>query len=91
MGRPTTLSAANLGERVSVLYAISGDPDHPFSEVTGVLLRVTDAGEAGARYAILRRNGEVVEVTEQSVVKLKLLPPGTGPARVPTSWQEGSQ
>lgn len=91
MTTPETLSAANLGERVSVLYTIQGDPEHPFSEVTGVLQRVTDAGEPDARYLILRRNGEVVEVGQQSVVKLKLLPPGSGPLRVPSSWQSGDR
>jgi hypothetical protein len=86
MPTPGTLSAANLGERVSVLFTIQGDPDHPFSEVTGVLQRVTGAGGPDARYLILRRNGEVVEVSQQSVVKLKLLPPGSGPLRVPSAW-----
>ena len=35
---------SNLGERVSMLFKQSGDPEHPFSEVVGVLMRVTGGG-----------------------------------------------
>ncbi len=83
------LGATNLGERVSILFSISGDPEHPFSEVTGVLQRVTDADGPDARYSIVRRSGEVVEVRHDAIVKLKLLPAGTGPLRTPESWKTG--
>jgi hypothetical protein len=85
----TRLTAANLGERVSILFSIAGDPEHPFSEVTGVLLRVTAGDGPDARYHVMRRNGEVVEVPERAVLKLKVIPPGTGPIRTPPSWDAG--
>ncbi|HVL50725.1 MAG TPA: hypothetical protein VM754_04400 [Actinomycetota bacterium] len=81
------LGSNNLGERVSILYSIPDDPEHPFSEVTGVLQRVTDAGGPDARYSIVRRSGEIVEVRRDAVLKLKLLPAGTGPLRIPPSWE----
>jgi hypothetical protein len=83
------LTAANLGERVSILFSISGDPEHPFSEVTGVLLRVTAGEGPDARYSVMRRSGEVVEVPQLAVLKLKVIPPGTGPIRTPPSWESG--
>lgn len=84
-----SLSTKNLGERVSILFSLSDDPEHPFSEVTGVLQRVTDADGPDARYSVVRRSGEVVEVRRDAVLKLKLLPPGSGPLRIPASWEPG--
>ena len=80
------LGLSNLGERVSILFSIEGDPEHPFSEVVGVLMRVTDADGPQACYSILRRSGEVVEVRRDAVRSLKLMAPGAGPIRRPASW-----
>jgi hypothetical protein len=80
------LSNSNLGERISILFRIYGDDEHPFSEVTGVLLRVEEGAEPGRRLHVLRRSGEVVEVAEKDVVKLKRIPAGTGPVRSPEAW-----
>ena len=74
---------------MSILFSLSGDPEHPFSEVTGVLSRVTGEDGPDARYSVLRRNGEVVEVRQGDVLKVKLLAPGTGPLRTPSSWADG--
>ncbi|HEX2052858.1 MAG TPA: hypothetical protein VHJ78_03900 [Actinomycetota bacterium] len=87
MAEAPALSAADLGERVSLLYSIEGDPQHPFSEVTGVLLRVSGGDGPDARYSVMRRSGEVVEVERASIVKLRMLAAGSGPLRVPPSWQ----
>lgn len=46
------------------------------------------AGSPGATYSIVRRSGEVVEVRQDAVIKLKLLPPGAGPLRIPDSWRQ---
>ncbi|MGQ0678262.1 MAG: putative acetyltransferase [Actinomycetota bacterium] len=83
--RVTELSEASLGERISILFRIGGDPEHPFSEVTGVLMRIA-AGESTRTFHVVRRTGEVVEVPEDAVVKLKLIPPGTGPIKAPPGW-----
>jgi hypothetical protein len=36
----------------------------------------------------MRRRGEVVEVEESAVVKLKLIPAGSTPFRTPPSWRK---
>lgn len=69
-----------------MLFSITGDPEHPFSEVTGVLMRITDADGPDATYSVVRRSGEVVEVRRDAVLSLKLMPPGVGPLRRPASW-----
>jgi hypothetical protein len=78
-----------LGEKLSVLFRIEGDPEHPYSEVIGLLQRVT-VDEAGARrLAVCRRDGSVVEVAEADVVRLKFIPIRGGPFRAPASWGSG--
>ena len=76
-----------LGEKLSILFRIEGDPDHPYSEVVGLLQRV-DVNEAGARtLAVCRRDGSVVEVAEADVIRLKFIPIRSGgPFRAPASW-----
>ncbi|HEU4868115.1 MAG TPA: hypothetical protein VFV09_10350 [Actinomycetota bacterium] len=86
MNGSINLTPANLGERVSMLFKIEGDPEHPFSEVVGVLMRVTGAGGPDATYSVIRRSGEVVEVRQDKVMALKLMPSGAGPLRKPASW-----
>ena len=64
--------ASRLGERLSLLYRITGDPDHPFNEVVGVLQRVSE--EPGGRVLhVCRRNGAVVTVPEADIVAMKFL------------------
>ncbi len=76
-----------LGEKISILFRIEGDPDHPYSEVVGLLQRVA-VDEAGARMlAVCRRDGSVVEVAEADVIRLKFIPIRSGgPFRLPASW-----
>jgi hypothetical protein len=52
-------------------------------------MRVADGDGPDTRYHVVRRSGEVVEVKQDAVVKLKLIPPGTGPLRAPASWDAG--
>ena len=55
-----------------------------------MLLRVDESAESGRRLHVLRRSGEVVEVSEQDIVKLKLIPAGRGTAlRAPAAWEKG--
>jgi hypothetical protein len=75
-----------LGDKLSILFRIEGDPEHPYSEVIGVLQRVT-VDEAGATtLAVCRRDGSVVEVAEADVIRLKFIPIRGGPFRAPASW-----
>ena len=76
-----------LGEKISVLFRIEGDPDHPYSEVVGLLQRVA-VDRSGARtLAVCRRDGSVVEVAEADVIRLKFIPIRSGePFRAPASW-----
>ncbi|HEY2666276.1 MAG TPA: hypothetical protein VGK51_05515 [Actinomycetota bacterium] len=76
-----------LGEKISILYRIEGDPEHPYSEVVGLLQRV-GVNESGARtLAVCRRDGSVVEVAEADVIRLKFIPiRSVGPFRAPASW-----
>lgn len=80
---------SRLGEKLSILYRITGDPDHPHSEVVGLLQRVVMDGERGRVLGICRRDGTVVEVAERDVVRLKFVPiRAGGPFRAPKSWEE---
>jgi hypothetical protein len=53
-------------------------------------MRVTDADGPDASYSIIRRSGEVVEVRQDAVLKLKLVPPRTGALRRPPAWDADS-
>jgi hypothetical protein len=83
------LSESNLGEAVSLLFRVEGDPDHPFSEVSGVLQRVERLPGDHCIYHIVRRSGEMVRVAEPDVLKVKIIPPASGPLRIPNSWKIG--
>jgi hypothetical protein len=79
----------HLGGKLSILFRIEGDPEHPYSEVVGLLQRVS--GDEGARtLAVCRRDGSVVEVAEADIVRLKFIPIRSGgPFRAPGSWGSG--
>jgi hypothetical protein len=78
-----------LGEKLSILFRIEGDPEHPHSEVIGLLQRVTVDGAGARTLAVCRRDGSVVEVAEADVVRLKFIPIRGGPFRTPASWGSG--
>lgn len=79
------LSESHLGEKVSILFRIPGDPEHPFSEVIGLVQQIDRSGSAPV-YRIVRRSGEVVSVPETDVVKVKVIPAAGGPVRAPKTW-----
>src|SRR2546421_229184 len=76
-----------LGEKLSILFRIEGDQEHPFSEVVGLLQRVA-VDEAGARtLAVCRRDGSVVEGAGGGVIRPKFIPiPSGGPVPGPAPW-----
>jgi len=81
---------SRLGEKLSILFRIEGDPEHPFSEVVGLLQRV-DLDEGGHRVLhVCRRDGSVVAVAEPDVIRLKFVPPARGALRPPASWGESA-
>jgi len=88
--------ARRIGEKVSILYRIQGDPDHPFSEVVGLLQRVGPGPGGATIIAVCRRDGSVVEVAQPDVVRMKFVPtssgPGSPPPRIPPrilgAWRE---
>jgi len=71
---PELSEAEGLGQKVSILYRIEGDPDHPFSEVVGVVQRIECPDGGRAVYHVLRRSGEMVPVRASDVVKLRVIP-----------------
>ena len=87
---PPQLSEENLGQKVSAYFRVRGDPEHPFSEVVG-LLQGIDRSSGGVVYRIARRSGEVVEIDVADIVKLKMVPPSAGPVRAPKTWSGFSQ
>ena len=84
--------ARRLGEKVSILYRIQGDQDHPFSEVVGLLQRVGPGRDGTTTIAVCRRDGSVVEVAQPDVVRMKFVPTPSGagspPPRIPAAWRE---
>src|SRR5688500_15832362 len=63
---------ALLGRKISIRYALAGDPEHPFSEAIGVISGVSD-GE-GPTISIMKRDGETVEVRAADVLQGKVFP-----------------
>ena len=62
---------ALLGRKVSIRYALAGDPEHPFSEAIGVISAVTD----DLVVTILNREGKPTEVRASDVLAGKVFPP----------------
>lgn len=56
-----------------MLFRIDDDPDHPFSEIVGLLQRVVREPD-DVVYGVLRKNGELVEVAASKVITAKLVP-----------------
>jgi len=85
------LPEPRLGQKVSILYRLTGD-EHPFSEVVGIVQRITDDPSRGPLLAVLRRNGMLVEVPRADVVRMKIVPTDRGgPLRIPRSLQSPGQ
>src|SRR5687767_673144 len=50
-----------LGSRLSILYKIKGDSEHPFSEAVGVLQKFDETPD-GHILEILKKGGEVIRI-----------------------------
>lgn len=86
--RSARLSPQDLGTKVSILQRLAGAGQHPFNEVIGLLMRIEDRPGQSPLYHILRRNGDVMEVSQDSIVALKRLQPAGGPVKAPRSWEQ---
>ncbi|MGH2768220.1 MAG: hypothetical protein ACREJP_00430 [Candidatus Methylomirabilales bacterium] len=75
------LDESNLGEKVSLLFRITGDPRHPFSEVVGLLQRIETDPEGLRTFLVIRRDGTLVSVPEPEVIRSKLVPTSGGATR----------
>ena len=62
-----------IGRKLTLLFKIEGDSEHPFSETVGLLQRVVST-DSGSELHILKRNGEVVVVAESAIVSYKVIP-----------------
>jgi hypothetical protein len=65
-----------LGSRLSILYRIEGDSEHPFSEAVGVLQKV-DEVPSGVILEILKKGGAVTRIAKNDIVTLKVIPTRT--------------
>ena len=65
---------ALIGRRVSLRYALRGDPDHPFSEAIGVIGSVEGDGP-GASITLFTKKGERLTLRAADVLAAKAFPP----------------
>jgi hypothetical protein len=63
---------ALLGRKISIRYALSGDPEHPFSEAIGVISGVSE--EEHPNITILSRDGKAIELSSSDVLQGKVFP-----------------
>lgn len=82
-----SLPEARLGQKVSILYRLTGDEEYRHSEVVGILQRLTVDPARGPLLTVVRRTGELVEVPRADIVRMKIVPTGGGPFRPPRSWK----
>jgi hypothetical protein len=81
-----SLPEPRLGQKVSVLFRLHGD-EHPFSEVVGIVQRIAEGPSGDPVLAVVRRNGDLVEVPRADIVRMKIIPTGGGaPVRLRESW-----
>jgi hypothetical protein len=66
-----------LGQKVSIRFALTGDPAHPFSEAIGVVGSV-DGDGIGASITIFTKRGERVIVRAADVLAAKVFPSTDG-------------
>ncbi|MGH2720147.1 MAG: hypothetical protein ACRDJO_00915 [Actinomycetota bacterium] len=82
-----------LGQKVSILYRLPAGPDadgFEFSEVVGIVQRISRALSGDPVLTVVRRNGALVEVPRSGIVRMKIVPTsGAGPFRPPRSWGSG--
>ena len=61
-----------LGRKISIRYALAGDPEHPFSEAIGVISGVSDSDPP--TITILARDGERKEIRASDILAGKVFP-----------------
>ena len=64
---------ALLGRKISIRYALAGDPGHPFSEAIGVISGVSDQDGVRA-ITIMKRDGQTVTVGAAQILSGKVYP-----------------
>lgn len=63
---------ALLGRKISIRYALAGDPEHPFSEAIGVISAVSETDDP--TITIMGRDGKTTVVASSSVLQGKVFP-----------------
>lgn len=63
---------ALLGRKITIRYALAGDPEHPFSEAIGVISAVSEAEDP--TITIIGRQGTTTHVRSSSVLQGKVFP-----------------
>ena len=61
-----------LGRKISIRYALKGDPEHPFSEAIGVISGISESDDP--TIAIIDREGKTTEVLGSDVLQGKVFP-----------------
>jgi hypothetical protein len=61
-----------LGRKISIRYALSGDPEHPFSEAIGVVSAVSQ--DEQPNITIMSRDGISTELRASDVLQGKVFP-----------------
>ncbi|MGH2689835.1 MAG: hypothetical protein ACRDKW_13675 [Actinomycetota bacterium] len=91
--RDPQLPEPSLGQKVSILYRLPAGPDADgleFSEVVGIVQRISRAPSGDPVLAVVRRSGVLVEVPRSGIVRMKVVPTsGAGPFKPPKSWGAG--
>jgi hypothetical protein len=63
---------ALLGRKISIRYALAGDPGHPFSEAIGVISAVSEGEQP--TITIMGRAGQTTDVRASDVLQGKVFP-----------------
>ena len=63
---------ALLGRKISIRYALAGDPQHPFSEAIGVISGVSETDDPVI--TVLGREGKTIDVRSSEVLQGKVFP-----------------
>ncbi|MGH2694834.1 MAG: hypothetical protein ACRDJJ_08465 [Actinomycetota bacterium] len=63
-----------LGRKISLRFALRGDPEHPFSEAIGVLKSVSEGDSGAQSLQIITRRGDTVTVAASDVLAAKIFP-----------------
>ena len=66
-----------IGRKVSIRYALRGDPEHPFSEAIGMVASVEDADE-GSTIVIFTKRGKRLAIRAGDVLAAKVFPDPKG-------------